>query len=602
MDNHEDSGNGCDDVGDDNNTTREACPLVCPVMYAEYYSGTDRNILFSSLRTSQAWLNVVRQSNEEMFCESCVWTDFKMTTESVFFATESDSPTPGHLPPEIRGSIRRYFYEKFCKELAVKYGMPTILTFYDNLERGLDLSVDDHNHRYFVDSMLADFRFVAAIKLVSPSCDAQATGQVNNNRDANEVERNKVSDERYARRVANSSRSVDSMDEFVHDDDGYMYDDDDVLAFRDKTLPRLLETPVPTVTVDLSETEMGSVLNEYELELKRNSQPISSPVADTTISVPPLQQLPQELYTQNRPESNTVHTGVNETAEKISLPPLPQQPQQFQMYNSPDEIMDVAPIPQEYHMYNSPEAMEVAPIIFAEDLLDPDNATSDRKPVGLRENNSQIHNIPTSQYPVGPVGESGIFKRPHPANPQRREWRFRELDGRPSKENTDTSESEDDRRVISDSSTESEIGRRTGAIPRYRHRSRQHNNHFEILNVRLTHENADTIDTKNVYPGSVVFIYSFKRKSNSTILLVREFTFAAENIPPIDMTTMTWPVTDLVERLRDDLGEKIVLSRRQTGDNPIQIRNVDTAKIFQMKIPNVMVTLQRTPVNVPLRL
>src|SRR5436190_1372525 len=172
-------GGGTDDGGDDEEgapncgnrmrdngaggTKRNSC---CSIMYSAYYFGSSprtATVLYSSLDASPAWLDLVRELNKDFCCDSIAWTDFKLNTDTAY-------PYVTDEPEQV---VYRYFYDMFCEKLATEYGIPTLLAFRDRLKRGLELNRDDENHRLFVDSMLCDVRFVAAVKIVGPTDSVQ---------------------------------------------------------------------------------------------------------------------------------------------------------------------------------------------------------------------------------------------------------------------------------------------------------------------------------------------------------------------------------------------------------------------------------------------
>src|SRR5436190_20426297 len=86
---------------------------------------------------------------------------------------EQEEDEEEYIPQRAKQVLYRYFYDMFCEKLATEYGIPTLLAFRDRLKRGLELNRDDENHRLFVDSMLCDVRFVAAVKIVGPTDSVQ---------------------------------------------------------------------------------------------------------------------------------------------------------------------------------------------------------------------------------------------------------------------------------------------------------------------------------------------------------------------------------------------------------------------------------------------
>lgn len=61
--------------------------VCCSVLYAAYYpasSPRDVTVLASSLSASPAWLEVVRQINGDVVCDSTAWTDFAITTDAAY--------------------------------------------------------------------------------------------------------------------------------------------------------------------------------------------------------------------------------------------------------------------------------------------------------------------------------------------------------------------------------------------------------------------------------------------------------------------------------------------------------------------------------------
>lgn len=295
---------------------KKAC---CSVLYSAYYVGEspkDATVLVSSLYASPAWLEVVRQMNRDVLCDSTVWTDFTMTTESAY-ARDGDeqqdarvedvddgicggpaqSPNGGDLiPQQAKRILRRYFYDEFCQRLATRYGVPTLLTFCDRLKRGTALDEHDINHRWFVDSMLCGVRFVAALQITRP--DGCTAAPVESESIETQTAENGgcVSAERTIRGERDNvdectEGEIEMPFDYCGEGDEYTFDDAD-LALMPMFNSNLLRTPQEIDPVAaLSDNEISQMLEDYEMELKgraessRQSHVHSDPVISTDTDI-----------------------------------------------------------------------------------------------------------------------------------------------------------------------------------------------------------------------------------------------------------------------------------------------------------------------------
>ncbi|KAG8266262.1 hypothetical protein J6590_076540 [Homalodisca vitripennis] len=264
------------------------------ILYSACYntsSPRDATVIESSVQASPVWLDTIRQMNRDVLCDSVVWTDFALTTDSAYTDREiraepqgegletaetedersqSRPPPPPPPPPrtvvaeeeviprQAKQILRQYFYDEYCHRLATEYGIPTLLYFRDRLKRGIHLDDGDINHRWFVDAMLCDVRFVAAVEISRPSSEnathtaaATATHATN----ATVSERHQVIDEREE-----SSRNDDGR--FTYDD-AYMFDEDDLAMVPAYLLDSPVERP------DLNQDLQDRLFQDYQMELKR---------------------------------------------------------------------------------------------------------------------------------------------------------------------------------------------------------------------------------------------------------------------------------------------------------------------------------------------
>lgn len=664
--------------------------VCCSVMYAAYYSVSaprDVTVLVSSLSASPAWLDMVRQMNKDVVCESTLWTDFALTTETAYPPiglenTHDTAPTqrnplvshtttilgskdrlqverrkPGRagnaietirapdlhsthasmdyledeefergaasstrvrdkqqsrnindpivtprvtearslrpessqdhedeIPQQAKRVLHRYFYDEFCYRLATAYGVPTLLVLRDRLKRGLWLDEDDRNHQWFVDAMLSDMRFVAAVEVTRSSrCEvsmpqtqqqevliesAPRNHQSHNavpNKEKHSSSSHLSNEERHdaninerqsarRRHAASASLAVSpqATDSFTssrdNDADGYMFDDDD-LTMLPIVPSRLLQSPLG---YEVTERDIDRMFDQYESELRGRNEHSAATEIDN-----------------DEPRTNALDT--------TSLPSVTVPDQDYnRVYrisaiegnNNPVSVGSV----KDTTAQSEVKGARNSDMEDAGNVLESDNGFAFKRPFDF----------------------DGTSKRRNGSDVASKKRRLfsAEYDQK-GKENSDISDSDD---VF-----EGDIRRRrksVGSYDRWDDVSRRKsidNEKFEIMNVELN--DADVaLNANDLIPNTVLLAYRLERRSGNIIRFMRVCRMAAsDSNPPIRLADVFWDCNELLEYLQKLFGDEVRwLGKRNCGTERFQLRNLPVSIDFYENIPNLYVLLKRS--------
>lgn len=627
--------------------------VCCSVLYAAYYNVStprDVTVLISSLNTSPAWLDMVRQLNRDVFCDSTAWTDFTMTTDTAYPPpasnaenSEADSCESGveygvnHrrdriaaerstrpervsrddferfdddefergdrrgsssgltggtnatnrvafdcrgddtdgdgvvIPQQAKRVLFRYFYDEFCYRLATGYGVPTLSVFRDRLKRGLYRDEGDRDHRWFVDAMLSDTRFVAAVEMRCPSAmqtnrrqtEAEAsreeTGTRGQREDVDDVSRDTISErarvmrteERESVRTPISTDVADLVSRRPADDSDYMFDDEEVYTDAPPSPAAVFRKP--QVAKAITDSDIDIMFDRYESELR------------------------------DRRERSKARTVENNPRPSASTPAKgPSQPHYSTLHDTSNVINDsndAAPrngeaIGVEHKTYGDKQSPAV--VVTGDNFKRPsDVVTTSRR-----------------------NGKGGSRKRTHA---------FYDSNGmnRENKENYDTSDDGTDRsEVVSrrpdTSSSEDETWwkvRTSGDDRKRRRRGSLSIERFDVVSVGFVEPATGPPNADDLIPNTVLLLYRTERRENGVTRFVRLSRVAATtSVPTIDLTDVTWDTDELLGHLRTMFGHDVKwLGRRDCDAGRFQLRNAVLSPSSPHGLePTVSVLLRRS--------
>lgn len=620
--------------------------VCCSILYAAYYnerSPKNPTVLVSSLTASPAWLDMVRQLNKDVLCDSVAWTDFSLTTSAAYSATAIDGGAErrnrpnetsrkrenvsGHtsrhesrnkvssplrhrqesvsstredandiIPERAKQILRRYFYDDMCQHLAAKYGVPTLLVFQDRLRRGLELNSDDYNHRWFVDAMLTDIRFVAAVQITrsteraneqSGNADQHTAQQrispasvERGNASADGGQRLDESNERRQRDVDEDSLSSNRNEmafEF-RDDDGYMFDDDLVALQSPPT--RFLQSP-GSITA-MSDKEIDFMFDQYELERNDKKKKTTWQSNDTRTDVTKSNAVTRDALDKSS------STGENDSVARS-----------FKRDGVASDQGARANVGHSMNDCSRTAELNIAAAMMEYEVGDASTAIDPKDSIPSTERNSANAQSLTDKSIIGRNARKAL-KRPlkieivSKSNSNKRRRIFRELGNSETKENIDISDDDENGRNVSQT-------RSIGSDGRQRRRSFTRSTGgygmtFAIQSVELVRDDVILPTAGQLISDAVLFVYRLERQSSNVLSCVRTIRIASTNSSvPIELDSVNVDCDELLYYLRKIFGSQTAwLGRRRSDAEMFRIRNLSVDAYFAEHVPRLSVLLVRS--------
>lgn len=535
--------------------------VCCSVLYAAYYAVSSPRhvtVLASSLTASPAWLDMVRQTNGDVVCDSTAWTDFSLTTEAAYPTDGELDPTTGEttgndtsaeqqrhadsaaadqqrggdggncIPRRAKRVLSRYFYDEFCYRLATDYGVPTLTVFRDRLKRGVRMDEHDRDHRWFVDAMLSGTRFVAAMEIKRPTV------------------------ERQRRPDGTVDTSVETGSTTVHDTRRAVVEPSDRRRDRGGTYP---------------DAVVADERDDDSCDRRENT------ASAATACVSPHSTELSEF----RHDDEYMFDDEDFTAAATAVLPT-------------DPVV-------------GPRRLSVLSESDINRMFDQYETELREKGSGRRRAKTAIADRGVSNDDDGDH-EGALFKRPLDVAvggawrnekgdeaKKRRKYNHRDDDAKENavatgRERSDASSSDDDTR------------RRTRPERRIDDDDDTTTGRFAVVGAELVEATDSPANAHELYPDTVLLLYRLERRTDNTTRFVRVSRVAASrSTPAIELDAVSWNCDELLAHLKTTFGESVKwLGRRRRDTDRFQLRHLQLDDRFddtRSTLPHLAVLLRR---------
>lgn len=594
----------------------------CSVLYAAYYpinSSRDSTVLMSSsLSASPAWLDMVRQMNRDVTCDSTVWTDFGLTTETAYPSPATDLEGPRVTPLRVsrrRGPATKALVttdEEFERggaepSEATTRNVNTSLesgdtgrtvsgTAFEAGRSGPEPNVAANNEddrsipqqakrvlrRYFYDEYLYRLATGYGLPTLTVFRDRLRRGVRLDEDDRNHrwfvdamlsgtrfvaaVEMKRPSAAETA--VASTEETAASRREEISTERQEVGDERAVSAERD----------VDHLTADDVDSR-GSEVEDDDYVFDEDYMTVVPPIPERILRSPEVGEMSEGEMTRmfDQYENELRNREGGDRTTEAAADPVPSA------VSPPMRVPD-----QDYDAVYRISAVENRRTVSSNTGNDRDTPAS----------------APSVTPPPPPPHESVLFKRPYEvaADDRPKAWTgggslakrrrlFRDIGNGgddASKENQrDTGHAGDDGRTLWDASSESDDGEKLLG---------RDGEQFDVIDVEPSGSDEIPPTADRLSPNTVLLVYRVEWRSGTVTRFVLTYAVAAaDSEPPIDPADVRWNCDELLRHLRKVFGGEVQwLGRRQCNPNGFQLRNQSADGRFARGAPpNLHVVLRR---------